>query len=141
MKRGTPMEDNDNITKRHRVSTTKTASQLILIGFGYFFFFLGVLGSLLPVVPTTPFLIVAYFCFSKGSPRFHQWFLSTPLYKKYLEELINTRTMPLHRKLVVSIPITISFTVTSILLQNPYYTFFCISAVIIMVLFLFIYIK
>ncbi|MFA6928819.1 MAG: DUF454 family protein [Lentisphaeria bacterium] len=45
----------------------------------------GITGIFLPVLPTTPFLLLAAFCFSKSSPRFYIWLTSNPYLNSYLE--------------------------------------------------------
>jgi uncharacterized protein len=45
---------------------------------GYFAVLLGVIGIFLPLLPTTPFLLLAAYFFSKGNPRIHSWLINHP---------------------------------------------------------------
>ncbi|MEZ5796542.1 MAG: YbaN family protein [Paracoccaceae bacterium] len=47
---------------------------------GLLFLALGLVGAVLPVLPTTPFLLVAAAAFAKSSPRLHDWLLRHPLF-------------------------------------------------------------
>ncbi|WP_445974745.1 YbaN family protein [Paenibacillus enshidis] len=67
----------------------------VYVGLGLFFFALGAAGAVLPLLPSTPFLLLSAFFFARGSDRFNQWFISTRLYKNHLESLIRTRSMKL----------------------------------------------
>ncbi len=80
---------------------------IFYIALAFFFLGLGLIGVALPVLPTTPFLLVASFFFTKGSPKFNRWFLSTKLYKNHLEEFLLTRSMTLKKKLYIVIPVSI----------------------------------
>lgn len=53
---------------------------------GWFFVMLGLIGAVLPVVPTTCFLIVALACFTRGSPRLANWLLNHPRFGGPLRE-------------------------------------------------------
>lgn len=48
----------------------------IWLACGWIAFILGVIGAMLPLLPTVPFLLLAAFCFSKGSERWHDWLLN-----------------------------------------------------------------
>ena len=59
----------------------------------------GALGVILPVLPTTPFLLLASFFFTRGSKRFNSWFVSTKIYKDHLENFVTDRSMELKTKI------------------------------------------
>ena len=52
---------------------------------GFLFFALAMVGIALPFLPTTPFVLVAAFCFARSSERLNQWFKGTKLYKNVSE--------------------------------------------------------
>ncbi|MDO4268104.1 MAG: YbaN family protein [Eubacteriales bacterium] len=72
---------------------------------------LGCVGIVLPVLPTTPFFLLAVALFAKGSEAFHRWFLSTGLYKRYLEDFVETRSMTRSAKRKVLTVVTVLFAV------------------------------
>lgn len=56
----------------------KQVTSAILVGLGWLSLAVGFVGIFLPVLPTVPFVILAALCFSKGSPKLHQWLRRHP---------------------------------------------------------------
>ncbi|WP_338451136.1 YbaN family protein [Niallia oryzisoli] len=59
---------------------------------------LGIIGIILPLIPTTPLFLLAAFCFVKGSKKFDRWFKGTNWYKKYLEDFVRDKSMTRKQK-------------------------------------------
>jgi Uncharacterized protein conserved in bacteria len=73
----------------------------VWLSVGCIFLGLGVLGVFLPILPTTPFILVTLFCFAKGSDRMHRWLLSTKLYQNHVKRFNETRSMTLKAKVII----------------------------------------
>lgn len=59
---------------------------------------LGLVGAVLPVMPTTPFLIVAALCFVRSSKRLHAWLTEHPLFGGQVRDYLAGHGIPLRAK-------------------------------------------
>lgn len=70
----------------------------LFMTFGFVCVGLGVLGAFLPLLPTTPFLLVALWAFSRSSRRFHHWLYTHPRFGPRLQEWHQYGTVPVKVK-------------------------------------------
>ena len=71
----------------------KKTAKLLWAALGLLCTGLGAVGTVVPILPTVPFLLVAVFCFARSSKKLDDWFKGTKLYKKNLENFVTQRTM------------------------------------------------
>ena len=69
---------------------------------------LGAIGIVLPLLPTTPFVLLAAYCFSLGSARYEQWLLAHPRFGPMVRDWRSQRAVPLRAKQVAWVTMTIS---------------------------------
>lgn len=62
---------------------------------------IGGIGIFLPILPTTPLLLLAAACFAKGSKRINEYFIQTDLYKNHLDSFVEKRQMKLSSKIKI----------------------------------------
>ena len=90
----------------------------IYVILGLLAFAIGAIGVVLPVLPTTPFLLLASFCFVRGSEKFDRWFKSTKIYKKHLESFIKEKAMTMKQKVTLLLFVNTMLLVPMILIDS-----------------------
>jgi uncharacterized membrane protein YbaN (DUF454 family) len=72
---------------------------------------LGVLGIFVPLLPTTPFFLLAASCYARSSTRVHQWLMTNPWFGEYINNYREGRGMPLREKVLTltALWVTIGF--------------------------------
>jgi uncharacterized membrane protein YbaN (DUF454 family) len=74
--------------------------KLLLLVFGFISLGLGILGIFLPLLPTTPFLLLSAFLFSKSSDKFHNWLLNHRTLGPYIRSFQEDKSLSVRVKVV-----------------------------------------
>ncbi|MDH5580455.1 MAG: YbaN family protein [Bdellovibrionales bacterium] len=90
----------------------KIFSRTIFIILGWISLLLGVLGAFLPLLPTTPFIILAAYFFSKGSKKLHQWIITRPYFGPMINEWEQHGIISIKAKLLSCSMIIVIFSLT-----------------------------
>jgi len=72
----------------------------VLVGTGTIFLGLGLIGIVLPLLPTTPFLLLAAACYARGSQKFYTWLTSNKYFGVYIKNYREGKGIPLKIKVV-----------------------------------------
>jgi uncharacterized protein len=84
----------------------------VFAALGIVFLLLGLFGLFLPVLPTTPFLLLAAACFARSSRRIFNWLLNHPRFGPLIREWREYRAMPYRAKGTALVLIALSFTIS-----------------------------
>jgi uncharacterized membrane protein YbaN (DUF454 family) len=105
--------------------------KLLYVALGMTSLGLGVIGVILPILPTTPFLIIATFMFSKSSDKINDKLKNSKIYNKLFGDFIENKTMTKKRKWILLISVDLVLLITFIRLEST------VLRVVLLMLFLF----
>ena len=84
-------------------------ARFVYLGLGWFFFGVGLLGAFLPVLPTTPFMILALWAFTNSSERLKTWLYYHRLFGPPLQRWEEHRVIPASAKMASIGAMSVSF--------------------------------
>jgi uncharacterized membrane protein YbaN (DUF454 family) len=95
--------------------------RLLLTVLGFTFVGVGVAGIVLPVLPATPFFLLAAACFARASERFYNWLLNHPTVGPTVQEWRRHRSIRYRTKLYAIVLMAVTLSVSIIFfVANPY---------------------
>ncbi len=92
--------------------------RLLLIG-GTLSLGLGIVGMLVPVLPTTPFLLLTAYCYLRSSERMHAWLMNHRLFGSYIHNYMEYRAISSRARIISLIGLWASLAVSFILVAVP----------------------
>lgn len=115
--------------------------RVILIFLGFVSLFLGMIGIILPILPTAPFLLLTSYCFVKSSEKFNNWFLNSKIYKKHLENFAKNKVMTLRGELCLLLFVSTMLIATMIMVNSLIVTIILTSLIVIKYAYFIIFVK
>ena len=105
----------------------RSAKKYLLILAGSISLVLGIIGIVIPVLPTTPFLLLAAYCYIRSSKRLYDWMLNNRVFGTYIYNYITYRAIKRSVKVVTLIILWGTLTVSIVLVSNVYLRIFLVA--------------
>ncbi|MEQ4502164.1 YbaN family protein [Pseudomonas sp.] len=117
-------------TSRHRLV------RYLLIAVGWLSVVSGVIGIFLPVLPTTPFLLLAAACFARSSPRFYHWLVDHPRLGPWIQDYLEGNGIPLKGKVYVIGLMWLSIGLSCYLIAQPWARAFMLTSAVLVTIYI-----
>ncbi|BBN64512.1 YbaN family protein [Pseudomonas syringae pv. syringae] len=117
-------------TSRHR------SVRYLLVAIGWLSVVLGVIGIFLPVLPTTPFLLLAAACFARSSPRFYDWLVNHPQLGPWVRDYLEGNGIPLKGKVYAIGLMWLSISLSCYLVPSPWARVFMLTSAVLVTLYI-----
>ncbi|HHU28345.1 TPA: DUF454 domain-containing protein [bacterium] len=116
-------------------------TRIIYIILGFITLVIGFVGILLPIIPTVPLFLLTTFFFAKGSKKFHNWFMSTKLYKKYLSNFVEHRSMNIIREIILLCSVSLMLIIVTLVTNKLIVSIIMPIVILILYSFFFFYVR
>ena len=90
-----------------------------LIALGTISLAIGIIGIFLPLIPTTPLLLLTSYCYISSSEKLSEKFMNTKIYDKYVRNFHEQGGMTLKGKLMLTIPVSLLLLFMFITIKSP----------------------
>ena len=115
--------------------------KIVFISLGWIFTVIGLVGAFVPVLPTTPFLLLAAFFFSRGSKNFHDRLIHSDFYKKHIQRSIKDGQMTIKTKIRIVATSYSMLLIAFVLTQSSLLKIIIVSAAILIMITFTLFIK
>jgi uncharacterized membrane protein YbaN (DUF454 family) len=105
----------------------RSVKKYLLILAGSISLVLGIIGIVIPVLPTTPFLLLAAFCYLRSSKRLYYWMLNNRVFGPYLYNYLTYRAIKRSVKVVTLTILWLTLTISIVLVSNVYLRIFLVA--------------
>jgi hypothetical protein len=102
--------------RRHRFA----GMRILFVGLGTLFVALGILGAFLPVLPTTPFLLLAAACYARGSTRFYNALLNNKAFGPLILQWRRHHSIPFRVKVTAIALMSVTLIASILTLEQPW---------------------
>jgi uncharacterized membrane protein YbaN (DUF454 family) len=99
----------------------KLKRQLLLVA-GTLSLAIGIVGIVVPLLPTTPFLLLAAGCYLRSSQRFYNWLMGNRFFGNYIRNYIEGKGIPVKVKLFIIILLWVTIGISIWLVAKPLVT-------------------
>ncbi|ERI53909.1 DUF454 domain-containing protein [Pseudomonas sp. AOB-7] len=108
----------------------------LLLALGWLCVALGVIGIFLPVLPTTPFLLLAAACFVRSSRRFYIWLVTHPHLGPWIRDYLDGQGIPLKGKVYALALMWASIALSCYLVPLPWARAFMLTSAVLVSLYI-----
>ncbi|WP_156850665.1 YbaN family protein [Bartonella refiksaydamii] len=113
--------------------TTSHSLRIFTSIVGWVMVILGIIGIVLPIMPTVPFLLVASWCFARSSPRFHHWLNNHRVFGPPIKQWEEKKVIPPFVKVFAVVSMVGGFLSFLVMLHPAWWFALLVAAVLLLI--------